>query len=356
MKNQYDKDEDVHSYSLSPLIENIQTGFRVVLAKDVDKLNLLSIENDSKKYGMTPSIINENGQWLLFLGPYPAQEEAIEMVKYIKKFNIKKIKDVSISPIKNTNQDRQNKKDMLTLLKKGQQPCGDHFLVYGEGESEDWLKEFPDEPKSIYNHEEFITISDKHGLAKKKIKGLGITQVICADINNDQTLDLFIEIFKGGNSMGSFDTFVYSLGLKIEKLFQYATKTQGIKDLNGDGYKEIISSYDLSYFGGLCHACSPYPPLVLCMKENKFNDCTEQFPSFLLKKFDESKYELQLGLKDPNVETDPVSVLGGEAIEVLVLGRKLGQEKQALSYLKSFLPSKVLKWVEDEKEKLILSR
>ena len=248
-----------------------------------------------------------------------------------------------------------SEKDMLMLLKNGQQPCGEYLLDYGEGEDEDYLKEYPDQPKSIYNHKEFVTISDKHGITRNEIKGLGITQVICTDINNDQTLDLFIEVFKGGNSIGSFSGFVYSLGSKVEKIFQYSTKTQGIKDLNGDGYKEIVSNYNLSFLGGLCHACSPYPPLVVCAKGSISQDCTRQFPDFLLEKFAQVKHKLQLELEHPRIKSDPINVLGGEAIEVLVLGRMLGQEKQALSYLKRYLPSKVYKWMEVEKEKLILS-
>lgn len=243
-------------------------------------------------------------------------------------------------------------KSMLTLLKNGQQPCGNYLLNYGEGEDEDWLKDNPDLPNSINNHKEFITISDKHGIVAKEIKGLGITQVICTDINNDQTLDLFIEVWKGGNSSLSFDTFVYSLNLEIEKIFQNSNKTQGIKDLNDDGYKEIITYYYLEYFGGLCHACSPYPPLVLCMKENTFNDCTEQFPDYLLEILNENKNRLQLKLKKPRVKSDPINLLGRETVEILVLGRMLGQEKQALIYLKRHLPSKVFKWMEGEKEKL----
>jgi hypothetical protein len=346
--------EPPYSSSLSPFIENIQTGFRVVLAKDVDKSILLPIGNYSKNYGMTPSIVNEGGQWLLFLGPYPTKEEASEMVQYFQRFDIKIVKHGSTDPIATlpdtpldktiqVNPEYIPAKTILvddmsiagSLRSNVKQPCG-KFSIKLQVEEIDELE---------YEH---VVITDERGDKFNSINGRSIAAIVCADLNGDEEPELFLHFWQGGRTHSAH---VYLLESPIKLVFEHNYYTNEFVDLNNDGLMEISSFYPFRYFGGLCGACSPGIKRIFCFKEGRFDDCSSKFPDFLKWKIANSKKALTSELEKVSGDTikqfeeSELSEVQAHALEMLAYATLLEKEEKAIAYLREVLPPIVYGWL-----------
>ncbi|MBU4502324.1 MAG: tetratricopeptide repeat protein [Nanoarchaeota archaeon] len=88
------------------------------------------------------------------------------------------------------------------------------------------------------------------------------------DITSDGEPNLVIEEWSGGNVM-AYTNFILSLGEQLSPIYIFSGGE--LKDLNGDGKKEIVE-YDESFvYWHACHACSPQLNLIYEFSDGNYH-------------------------------------------------------------------------------------
>ncbi len=102
----------------------------------------------------------------------------------------------------------------------------------------------------IYQNNSLVYTKDGHKFSVTEIGN---------DITGDGKPNIVIEHWSGGNSM-AFTNFILSLGEQLSPVYIFSGGE--LKDLNGDGKKEILE-WDESFVNWhACHACSPQLTLI----------------------------------------------------------------------------------------------
>ncbi len=154
----------------------------------------------------------------------------------------------------------------------------------------------------------------------------------CVDIDHDGRKEAIVEYYSGGAHCCSV-YYVYKeegSALKLVESIPLGNASSPVfKDIDKDGVMEILTVNDaFAYFGGLCYACSPFLPLVLCYRENSFSDCTDQFPGIL-----DEEVKRTLARKG-DIEDD----WKGIALAYLALHIVKGQEAEGWKGVKEYYP------------------
>ncbi|MFQ5915356.1 MAG: hypothetical protein ACE5JS_19470 [Nitrospinota bacterium] len=202
------------------------------------------------------------------------------------------------------------------------QTCGDHTVALNWHVSQDYKDRYGVtllilDPE--YNVR-FTLRNDGDYLRKRNI------QILCIDLNRDGKTELILRHYSGGahccNTLS-----ISTLGDKIKNILVFFAGNGALasfEDLDYDNIKELIVNYDgFAYFGGLCFACSPILPLVLCYRSGRYQDCTKKFPTIV--KTDQASYRARVG-------DEPGYALGFLAASIL-----LDEEKEAWDYLRAKL-------------------
>jgi hypothetical protein len=193
----------------------------------------------------------------------------------------------------------------------------------------------------------------KDGRLLQTVSDWWITRVDCADIGDDKTLELLVASYSGGAHC--CETLrVWALEAKApRKILEYEAGNSGgfeLRDLDGDGRLELLLGDDsFAYFGDLSYADSPnVVPLVACLTDAGFQDCTTRFPEVLR----ESKARYDQRLQGLGAGAD-VKQLEGAALGVLALSVLLGEEPAAPDGLRAAVSSEeMMRWLERARPKV----
>lgn len=173
----------------------------------------------------------------------------------------------------------------------------------------------------------------------------------CLDIDNDSQKEAVIEYYTHGAHC-CFEYYIYkkeASGLRlIESISLGEASNPMFKDINKDELPEILTTNDsLAYFDGLCHACSPSLPLVLCYRNKKFSDCTDEFPVIVDQAIKEN---LKRNEKDELLRK-------GIALQYLALHSIKGRKEEGWRGVKKYYPESY-SWLTENEQSLnkILSK
>jgi len=158
----------------------------------------------------------------------------------------------------------------------------------------------------------------------------------CVDIDNDGQKEAIVEYY----TLGAHCCFEYHIyrqeeaGLKLfERQYLGNAYAPVFKDINKDGILEMLTFDDsFSYFNGLCYACSPALPLILCYRNKMFSDCTNEFPEIIdhaIEKTLKKKEDHELYRRGLALQYLVLNVIGGK--------RELGWQGVKKYYPDSYL-------------------
>jgi len=88
------------------------------------------------------------------------------------------------------------------------------------------------------------------------------------DITGDGKPNIVIEHWSGGNSM-AFTNYILSLGEQLSPIYIFSGGD--LKDLNGDGKKEILEWDESFVYWHACHACSPQLTLIYEFSDGNYH-------------------------------------------------------------------------------------
>lgn len=168
----------------------------------------------------------------------------------------------------------------------------------------------------------------------------------CADLTADGVPELMLEGYTGGTHCCWVDA-IYSMGEEIKNRLVFESRTGGIdmaddlQDLNQDSVLEIFATdSSLFYFDDLTGPDFPALPLVLCYRDERYEDCTRQFPALLAEEIQRAETEL----RGHTVEVKR------QALRFYALHVLAGEEAQGWQRLQESVPANVLSWLEENKE------
>lgn len=148
---------------------------------------------------------------------------------------------------------------LLNLDEKTNFCLGEDLLIFSEENLEEErifenykIKIFRDLSGAIqiFQNNSLVYAKDGHKFSIKEIGN---------DITSDGKPNIIIEHWSGGNSM-AFTNYILSLGEQLSPVFIFSGGE--LKDLNGDGKREILEWDETFNNWHACHACSPHLTLV----------------------------------------------------------------------------------------------
>jgi hypothetical protein len=179
-----------------------------------------------------------------------------------------------------------------------------------------------------------------------------ITRVECADIDNDRTPELLVTSDSGGAHC--CETLrVWTLGPTPAQVLEYEAGNAGgfeLRDLDGDGRAELLVGDDsFAFYDDLCYACAPrYLPLVACLADGAFRDCTKRFPDVLRSWM--ARYTARM---EAPADAAAVKSVEGAALGVLAISVLLGEEAAGVEAIRTAVGSDdVMRWLERARPKV----
>jgi hypothetical protein len=223
---------------------------------------------------------------------------------------------------------------------KREASCKGYYSLTTDGTRKDQFSGSKWILKDKYDHSAILDFSDYDwGI------GSSLRLYHCVDIDRDGRKEAIVEYYSGGAHCCSV-YYVYKeedSALKlVESILLGNASSPIFKDIDKDGVMEILTLNDtFAYFGGLCYACSPFLPLVLCYRENIFSDCTNQFPGIL-----DEEVKRTLARKG-DIDDD----WKGIALAYLALHIIKGQEAEGWKGVKEYYPQSY-SWLKKHEEEL----
>ena len=176
----------------------------------------------------------------------------------------------------------------------------------------------------------------------------------CKDITNDGKFELIAKINpKGGNT--SQIEYMISLDKSFKSLEVFTNRFgQEIRDLNGDGIKEIVGVYGDRVWSEFapCMACQRPTRKILCFESKRYVDCTTKFTELLQKDWIEAKDWLKSKSDEYNPDSSIVSSLGPVLADFLGTSIKLNKEDMAMNFIDAHFPKEVFTWARDNMGKI----
>jgi len=111
----------------------------------------------------------------------------------------------------------------------------------------------------IFQNSSLVFTMDGHVFSIKEIGN---------DITGDGEPNLVLEEWSGGNTM-AYTNFILSLGEQFKPLYTFSGGE--LKDLNGDGKKEIVEWDESFVYWHACHACSPQLNLIYEFSDGNYH-------------------------------------------------------------------------------------
>ncbi len=256
------------------------------------------------------------------------------LIKYVNVEAAQKssgIRDSEISASTPINQ--KSISELLNEDEKAKRPCSQYSLT-----------KIGDDPKNVTRIYELRDVNGNSIV----INGWSMDLYACIDIDNDGIMEAVVHNFtEGWHCCNSFSLYK-KVGDKLILVGYFGrenTNRAAFIDLNGDGKKEIVTFDIVNYIEGLCYACSPDLPLIYCYKNNKLEECTNDFPQLIRREIKEN-----LGKRDNYLKGNPPGpedpYIKGFALEYLSLFEMLGKETEGWKGVKRWYPQ-AYKWLKD---------
>lgn len=164
---------------------------------------------------------------------------------------------------------------------------------------------------------ETVVLWDERGRPVARITGYGVDLVMAQDLTGDGSPDVVLRTWSGGVH-GGFVYYVYSAEWRSRCLLAYYKKNGGeeserwadlaVRDLNGDGRKELVSWYDgFAHGGEVFNWASSYGgsatvPIALGLRKGRYVDVTSQYRPWLRRKLAEAREHFLDGLDEAKTE------------------------------------------------------
>jgi hypothetical protein len=192
----------------------------------------------------------------------------------------------------------------------------------------------------------------KDGRLLHTVSDWRITRVDCSDIDSDRTLELLVTTDSGGAHC--CETLrVWSLGDELKPVLDYESGNAAgfeLRDLDGDGRLELLLGDDtFAFYDDLSYAAAPRSvPLVACLENAAFRDCTTRFPEVLRASM--ARFATRLQAPGTGGDLKPVE---GAALGVLAASVLLGEEEPAMESIRRAVASdEVMTWLERARPKV----
>ena len=176
----------------------------------------------------------------------------------------------------------------------------------------------------------------------------------CEDITNDGKFELIAKINPRGGNASQIE-YIISLDKSFKSLEVFTNRFgQEIRDLNGDGIKEIVGVYgdrEWSEFAP-CMACQKPTRKILCFEGKRYVDCTTKFTELLQKDWIEAKDWLKSKSDEFTPDSSIVSSLGPVLADFLGTSIKLNKEEEAMDFIDTHFPKEVSNWTWNNMDKI----
>ena len=176
----------------------------------------------------------------------------------------------------------------------------------------------------------------------------------CEDITNDGKFELIAKINPRGGNASQIE-YIISLDQSFKSLEVFANRFgQEIRDLNGDGIKEIVGVYGDRVWSEFapCMACQRPTRKILCFKGKQYVDCTTEFTELLQKDWIEAKDWLKSKSDEFTPDSSIVSSLGPVLADFLGTSIKLNKEEEAMGFIDTHFPKEVSNWTWNNMDKI----
>ncbi len=188
---------------------------------------------------------------------------------------------------------------------------------------------------------------ERQGRVLREIADWGITRVECADLNGDKTFELLVSSYSGAaHCCETLHVWTMDAAEPREILVYQAGDASGfeLRDLGGDRRKELVlGDPSFAYYHDICFACSPILPIVACLSNKGFQDCTVRFPTYLRREMSRFQDQLKVELR---MHPRTLDYAKGSALGVFALASLLGDEDQALETIRRTVKNdEVMTWL-----------
>jgi hypothetical protein len=173
-----------------------------------------------------------------------------------------------------------------------------------------------------------------------------VTGVTCRAIDPGHSPVLFVTTFSGGaHCCETLRAWALEASPRLLLVFGAGDATGfDLRDLDGSGRLELLLGDDtFAFFDNLCATCAPSRlPLVACLADGRFTDCTRHFPDLLRDAM--TPYLARLARPISDEQTAEVE---GAALGILALSVVLGDEGRGLDAIRAAAPGDaVLAWLD----------
>jgi hypothetical protein len=177
-----------------------------------------------------------------------------------------------------------------------------------------------------------------------------IMSVRCHDVTGDRAPDLLFETYSGGAHCCT-TVYVVALAPPARLVLYYEAGNAGgyeVADLDKDGRSELLLGDDgLAYFADLCYACSPASmPLVACVRDARFRDCTRAYPAFMRQQITRQTQELREAQRSLSRDSFSQQRLKGAALGLYATYLLMGEDSAGWQALGTIVSSReVISWL-----------
>jgi len=118
-------------------------------------------------------------------------------------------------------------------------------------------KQYKVKGEEYVDHETYFIYKDEKEIAS--FSDQRVSELFRGDIDQNGVTELVLESYSGGaHCCSTYAMYALAPKFKLIKKMPLGNSSLSIKDINGDGKKELLMLDDLfSYFESLCYACSP---------------------------------------------------------------------------------------------------
>ena len=157
------------------------------------------------------------------------------------------------------------------------------------------------------------------------------------DINKDGLKEFVVSRSQGGNCWNCVSLLVFQVrdhkANKFLNKLPWSQAIHEIRDLNGDGIKELIVLDAEWEEAGLCHACSPQIDIIYTWKQDDYKEASIGFPYYYDNKIREAEKEIQAEIR----ERDALDSYIGSSMAIFFDYIQKGQKEKGWKIFKNYM-------------------
>ncbi len=190
-------------------------------------------------------------------------------------------------------------------------------------------------------------VSDAQGILMKEVRADRILVLDFVEMNGRGAPELHLSATSGGAHCCVTDYYFTHDGGAVRNLLIMEGANGGVngeKDLNGDGYKEIILANDaLAYFGGNPYAATPWMTMIVGWNGRRYVDQTRRFPQRSRQQATEYRNELWAARRKTD---DMAEILRRmNALGYYANALVTGDELLATNWIRRYAPRSTRNWL-----------